>query len=168
MRRHEIPTARYRIASSAREAVAILQGGEFGSEDTPVVVKADGLAGGKGVIVAETRAAALQAVKDLQSGAVGSEAARRIVIEEVLSGREVSLLLFADGKDFRLMPAARDHKTVGEGGTGPNTGGMGSITDTSILDHATRERIVREIIEPTLRGALDEGFPFRGVLFAGL
>ncbi|HYR78309.1 MAG TPA: phosphoribosylamine--glycine ligase [Pyrinomonadaceae bacterium] len=168
MRRHEIPTARYRIASSAREAVEILQGGEFGSEDSPVVVKADGLAGGKGVIVAETRAAAVQGVDDLQSGPIGSKAARRIVIEEVLSGREVSLLLFSDGKDFRLMPAARDHKRVGEGDTGPNTGGMGSITDASVLDDATRDRIVREIVEPTLQGCREEGFPFRGILFIGL
>jgi phosphoribosylamine--glycine ligase len=168
MRRHEIPTARYRIASSADEAIAILQSGEFGDEDASVVVKADGLAAGKGVFVAPSRAEGISAVNDLQSGAVGSEAARRIVIEEVLSGREVSLLLFADGKDFRLMPAARDHKRVGEGDTGPNTGGMGSITDASVLDDATRDRIVREIIEPTLQGCRDEGFPFRGILFIGL
>ena len=168
MRRHEIPTARYRIASCAWEALEILQVGEFGGEDTPVVVKADGLAAGKGVIVAETRAAAVQAVNDLQRGAIGRDATRRIVIEEVLSGREVSLLLFADGKDFRLMPAARDHKRVGERDTGPNTGGMGSITDAIVLDDATRDRIVREIVEPTLQGCRDEGFPFRGILFIGL
>jgi len=168
MRRHEIPTARYRIASSADEAVTILQSGEFGDEDAPVVVKADGLAGGKGVIVAATRTAALQAANDLRSGAVGAQAARRIVLEEVLSGCEVSLLLFSDGKDFRLMPAARDHKRVGEGDTGPNTGGMGSITDSTVLDDATRNLIVREIVEPTLDGCRDEGFPFRGILFIGL
>lgn len=168
MRRHRISTARYRIASSAAQAVEILRSGEFGREDAPVVVKADGLAGGKGVIVAESRAAALQAVNDLQGVAVGAGAARRIVIEEVLSGREVSLLLFADGKDFRLMPAARDHKRVGEGDTGPNTGGMGSITDASVLDDSVRDRIVREIVEPTLKGCSDEGFPFRGILFIGL
>ena len=168
MRRHEIPTARYRITSTADEVATILQSGEFGKEDDPVVVKADGLAGGKGVIVAPTRAAAIQAVEDLRGGAVGSEAARRIVIEEALSGREVSLLLFSDGKDFRLMPAARDHKRVGEGDTGPNTGGMGSITDPSLLDDATRDSIVREIVEPTLQGCRNEGFPFRGILFIGL
>lgn len=168
MRRHEIPTARYRIASSADEAIEILQSGEFGGKDTSVVVKADGLAGGKGVIVAETRALAVRAVNDLHGGAVGSEAARRIVIEEVLSGREVSLLLFSDGKDFRLMPAARDHKRVGEGDTGPNTGGMGSITDAAVLDEATRDRIVRKIVEPTLQGCRDQDFPFRGILFIGL
>src|SRR5258708_4316632 len=168
MRRHAIPTAHYRIASSANEALAILQSGEFGGQATPVVVKADGLAAGKGVIVAESRPEAIQAIENLTSGAVSIEATRRIIIEEALTGREVSLLLFSDGKDFRLMPASRDHKRVGENDTGPNTGGMGSITDAAILDHARLERIVREIVEPTLRGALDEGFPFRGVLFVGL
>jgi phosphoribosylamine---glycine ligase len=168
MRRHGIPSARYRIASSADEAVTILQSGEFGSEEVPVVVKADGLAAGKGVIVSATRAAAIQGVRDLCGGAVEAEAARRIVIEETLSGHEVSLLLFSDGKDFRLMPAARDHKRVGEGDAGPNTGGMGSITDASLLDDATRELIVREIVEPTLKGCRNEGFPFRGILFIGL
>ena len=168
MRRHGVPTARYRIASSADEAIRILQGGEFGNEETPVVVKADGLAAGKGVFVAASRAEGVQAVNDLRSGVVGGEAARRIVIEETLSGREVSLLLFSDGKDFRLMPAARDHKRIGENDTGPNTGGMGSITDASVLDEATRDLIVREIVRPTLMGCRDQGFPFRGILFIGL
>src|SRR6266404_7405032 len=129
MRRHSIPTARYRIASSAGEAIKILQSNEFGGQSAPVVVKADGLAAGKGVIVANSRPEAIKAVEDLMSGAVSSEATQRIVIEEALTGREVSLLLFSDGKDFRLMPASRDHKRVGENDTGPNTGGMGSITD---------------------------------------
>ena len=168
MRRRGIPSARYRIASSSDEAMTILQSGEFGSEDTPVVVKADGLAAGKGVIVAPTRAAAIQGVSDLCGGAVDAEAARRIVIEETLSGHEVSLLIFSDGKDFRLMPAARDHKRVGEGDTGPNTGGMGSITDARLLDEATRDLIVRVIVEPTLEGCREQGFPFRGILFIGL
>jgi phosphoribosylamine--glycine ligase len=168
MRRHQIPTARYRIASSADEALEILRGGEFGSEGAPVVVKADGLAAGKGVIVAASRSEAIKAVEDLTGGAVNADAVRRIIIEEVLVGREVSLLLFSDGKDFRLMPASRDHKRVGENDAGPNTGGMGSITGAGILDDATRHRVVREVVEPTLLGARDEGFPFRGVLFVGL
>jgi len=168
MRRHQIPTARYRIASAADEALGILRSGEFGGEAAPVVVKADGLAAGKGVIVAASRSEAIKAVEDLVGGAVNADAARRIIIEEALAGREVSLLLFSDGKDFRLMPASRDHKRVGENDTGPNTGGMGSITDAGILDDATRDRVVREVVEPTLQGARDEGFPFRGVLFVGL
>ena len=168
MRRHRVPTARYRVASSAEEAKAILTSGEFGDEHSPVVIKADGLAAGKGVVVAPSRTEAAQALSDFAGGAVGSEAARKILIEEALSGREVSLLLFSDGKDFRLMPAARDHKRVGENDTGPNTGGMGAITDAGVLDDEMRDRIVREIVEPTLQGAADEGFPFRGVLFVGL
>ena len=168
MRRHRIPTARYRIASSPDEAIEILQSGEFGGKEASVVVKADGLAAGKGVVVASSRSEAVQAVRELAGGAVSAEAFSRIVIEETLSGREVSLLLFSDGKDFRLMPAARDHKRVGESDTGPNTGGMGSITDGSVLDDAMRDNIVRDIVEPTLQGARDEGFPFRGLLFIGL
>lgn len=168
MRRHAIPTARYRIASSAEEAIKILQSEEFGGEAAAVVVKADGLAAGKGVIVAKSRSEAIKAIKDLMDGTIDSEATRRIIIEEALTGREVSLLLFSDGKDFRLMPASRDHKRVGEGDTGPNTGGMGSITDAGILDDAMRDLIVRLVVQPTLQGARDEGFPFRGVLFIGL
>jgi phosphoribosylamine--glycine ligase len=132
------------------------------------VIKADGLAAGKGVFVAANRPDAVSALKELKSGVVGAEAAQHIIIEETLEGREVSLLLFSDGKDFCLMPAARDHKRVGENDTGPNTGGMGSITDATILDGSTRDRIVREVIEPTLNGCGAEGLPFQGILFVGL
>ncbi|MBA3806619.1 MAG: phosphoribosylamine--glycine ligase, partial [Acidobacteria bacterium] len=169
MVRHNIPTARYAVAHSVGEAREILQSGEFGQEDSAVVVKADGLAAGKGVVVAHTRAEALDAINDLMTGAiVGTEAARRVVIEEALNGREASLLLFSDGRDYALMPAARDHKRVGEHDTGPNTGGMGAITDSSVLDEAKLKRVVSEMVEPTLAGARAEGFPFRGVLFLGL
>jgi phosphoribosylamine--glycine ligase len=145
-----------------------LQTGEFGDRQAPVVIKADGLAAGKGVFVAANRVQAVNALDELKSGVVGPEAAQRIIIEEALDGREVSLLLFSDGRDFRLMPPARDHKRVGENDTGPNTGGMGSITDATILDDAMRDRIVREVIEPTLHGCRAGGFPFQGVLFVGL
>ena len=168
MLRNGIPTARYRIASSADEALNILRSGEFGGEEAPVVIKADGLAAGKGVVVASSRTEAVKAIQDLLGGAVSAEATRRIIVEEALTGREVSLLLFSDGKDFRLMPASRDHKRVGENDTGPNTGGMGSITDAGILESAMRKQIVDAVVEPTLRGSRDEGFPFRGVLFIGL
>lgn len=165
MQRHGIPTASYRVAASADEAIKILRSGELGNEDSPVVVKADGLAAGKGVVVARSRDEAERALADLAK--LGS-AADRIIIEEALTGREASVLLFSDGKDFRLMPAARDHKRVGEGDTGPNTGGMGSITDASVIDHETLKTVVRKIVDPTLRGARAEGFPFRGILFIGL
>jgi phosphoribosylamine--glycine ligase len=169
MARQRIPTARYRTVNSIEEARSVLESGEFGATESAVVVKADGLAAGKGVVVANSHSEALDAVKDLMSGgAVGSEAARRIVIEEALSGREASLLLFSDGRDYALMPAARDHKRVGENDTGPNTGGMGVVTDKSVLDEPTLRRIVREVVEPTLAGADAEGIAFRGILFVGL
>jgi phosphoribosylamine--glycine ligase len=169
MARHNIPTARYRIADSAHEAREILGGGEFGADDAPVVVKADGLAAGKGVVVARSRTEALRAVEDLMvQNSAGPEAARRVVIEEALAGPEASLLLFADGRDYALMPPARDHKRVGENDTGPNTGGMGAITDLCVIDDETLARARREIIEPTLAGALEDGISFQGVLFIGL
>ncbi|HQU92769.1 MAG TPA: phosphoribosylglycinamide synthetase C domain-containing protein, partial [Pyrinomonadaceae bacterium] len=89
-------------------------------------------------------------------------------LEECLIGREVSLIMFADGEDFALMPATRDHKRIGEGDTGPNTGGMGTITDASLLSPEQTQQVIDEIINPTLRGCIDEGFPFRGILFLGL
>lgn len=169
MTRHNIPTARYSVAERAEDALEVLRSGEFGAEDSAVVVKADGLAAGKGVVVARSRREAERGINDLMiEGAAGQEAARRVLIEEALAGREASLLLFSDGRDYALMPSARDHKRVGEGDTGPNTGGMGAITDSSVLDDETLRRVVLEIVEPTLQGARDEGFPFRGVLFIGL
>jgi phosphoribosylamine--glycine ligase len=166
MQRHSIPTASYRIASSVTEAIEILESSEFGDPNTPVVVKADGLAAGKGVIMAANKHVAIDAVKELRSGL--TVAAERIVIEETLIGMEASLLLFADGENYVLMPAARDHKRICEGDVGPNTGGMGAITDDSILSEDQLARITREIVEPTLAGARAEGFPFQGVLFIGL
>jgi phosphoribosylamine--glycine ligase len=169
MRRHQIPTADYAIAQSATEALDLLRSGRFGSADSPVVVKADGLASGKGVVVARSRAEAEAAVAQLTSGSlVSTDSVKQLLIEQTLQGIEVSVLLFADGDDYALMPPARDHKRVGENDTGPNTGGMGAITDVSVLKRETLHRIVREVIEPTLKGARDEGFPFRGVLFIGL
>jgi phosphoribosylamine---glycine ligase len=167
MARHRIPTAAFRVAESPEDAIAALRSGEFGVGS--VVIKADGLAAGKGVVVASNRAEAEQAVEDLMINHVaGRDAAQRVVIEEALTGREASLLVFADGRNYVLMPAARDHKRIGENDTGPNTGGMGTITDVSVLDKDTQDRVVREIVEPTLTGAREEGFPFKGVLFLGL
>ena len=169
MARHGIPTAAYRVAASPEDAIECLRSGEFGPEHSPVVIKADGLAAGKGVVVAANHAEAEKAIKDLMVDHVaGREAAERVVLEEALTGTEASLLLFADGRDYALMPAARDHKRIGENDTGPNTGGMGTITDASVLMSSVEERVVREIVEPTLTGTRDEGFPFKGVLFLGL
>lgn len=169
MQRHKVPTARYETANSAAEAIEILESGIFGDENSPVVVKADGLAAGKGVVVAQNRNEAIEAIKNLSSGeTISREAASKIVLEECLFGREVSLLLFADGKNFALMPPARDHKRIGEGDTGANTGGMGVITDKSLLSDAQLAEIIEKIIQPTLEGAIADDFPFRGILFLGL
>jgi phosphoribosylamine---glycine ligase len=170
MARNNVPTAAYRVAETPEEAIEYLRRGEFGSSGSPVVVKADGLAAGKGVVVASSHAEAERAIEDLMINQVaGSEAASRVVLEEALTGTEASLLLFADGKDFVLMPPARDHKRIGENDTGPNTGGMGSITDASILgrDYQFND-VVKHIVEPTLLGTDREGFPFTGILFLGL
>ncbi|MCA1815844.1 MAG: phosphoribosylamine--glycine ligase [Acidobacteria bacterium] len=169
MARHRIPTARFRVADSADEARAVLRGGEFGARDAPAVVKADGLAAGKGVVVARDRDEAETAINELmEQGGVGAEAARRVVIEEALTGREASLLFWTDGKDYLLMPPARDHKRVGERDAGPNTGGMGAITSSDVLDAETQARVVREIVEPTLAGLAADRLDFRGVIFVGL
>ncbi len=167
MKRHGVPTARYFTARSRQEAAEKLAEGVFGDETGPVVVKADGLAAGKGVVVAKDRNEALKAISELDSIA-GKEAATTIVLEECLVGREVSLLLFADGENFALMPPARDHKRIGEGDTGPNTGGMGTFTDDALLGETQTRKIVEDIVRPTLAGCSAEGFPFKGVLFLGL
>lgn len=167
MARHNIPTAKYRTALSTSEAADILRSGEFGDESNPVVVKADGLAAGKGVVVASDRNEAIQAINELET-LVGKEASATIVLEECLFGREVSMILFCDGKNFALMPPTRDHKRIGESDTGPNTGGMGTITDDSLLTKEQTAEIVETIVKPSIKGCADEGFPFRGIMFLGL
>ncbi len=167
MARYNIPTAEYVAVNSTSEAVEILRSGKFGDENSPVVVKADGLAAGKGVIVAENRAQAEQGIVELET-LVGAEAAAKIVLEECLFGREVSLLMFADGEHYRLMPPVRDHKRIFDNDQGANTGGMGTITDAALLTDAQTAEIIENIIEPTLQGCRAEGFPFRGILFIGL
>jgi phosphoribosylamine--glycine ligase len=167
MARYEVPTAKYAVAHSAGFAVLMLESGDFGNESTPVVIKADGLAAGKGVVVARNRPEAIAACNDMES-LVGSAATQKIILEECLTGREVSLLAFVDGEHFVLMPPVRDHKRIGDGDTGPNTGGMGTITDPSLLSQEQTQSIIDTIIRPTLHGCIRDGFPFRGVLFLGL
>jgi len=166
MARHGIPTAKYLTADSPSAAIGVLESGHFGDETSPVVVKADGLAAGKGVVVARDRQEAVSACEELAS--LVGDAADTIVLEEYLDGREVSLLMFVDGNDFILMPPVRDHKRIGEGDTGPNTGGMGTITDSGLLTPAQTQQVIEEMIEPTLAGCIADGFPFRGILFLGL
>jgi len=167
MARHGVPTAKFTTSHSPAFAILELESGDFGDEDSPVVVKADGLAAGKGVVVAKNRGDAITAINGM-AGLVGTAAADKIVLEECLVGKEVSLLMFADGKDFALMPPVRDHKRIGDGDTGPNTGGMGTFTDTSLLTADELLEITDKIIRPTLHGCVREGFRFRGILFLGL
>ncbi len=169
MQRHSIPTAAFVQAASCGEANAHLDSGVFGGDASPVVVKADGLAAGKGVIVAESRESGKAACREIfEGGLVPVEAADSVVLEERLEGREVSLIMFTDGENFALMPPTRDHKRIGEGDTGSNTGGMGTVTDASLLSGRETSQIIKSIIKPTLHGAADEGFPVKGILFLGL
>jgi phosphoribosylamine--glycine ligase len=167
MARHGVPTANFTVAHTPEFAIDELESGDLGDPGTPVVVKADGPAAGKGVVVAQNRTEGIAAIKDLQN-IVGSDAVAKIVLEECLIGKEVSLLMFADGEDFALMPAVRDHKRIGEGDTGPNTGGMGTFTDAPLLTADQLATITDKIIRPTLHGCVREGFRYRGVLFLGL
>jgi len=165
MTRHNIPTARHRVAEDAEGAMKAVTGGYFGF---PVVVKAEGLAAGKGVIIAEDEAQARRAIEDLLISRKLGEAGARLVIEECLAGRELSYLVFSDGKDYAPMPVAQDHKRAFDADRGPNTGGMGAFSTPGLLDARLERLIVSEVIEPTLEAARAEGFPFRGVLYCGL
>ena len=167
MARHGVPTAKFTTADSTASAIRALESGDFGDENSPVVVKADGLAAGKGVVVAANRAEAIAAINEM-ADLVGSAAAEKIVLEECMFGREVSLLMFADGEDFALMPPTRDHKRIGESDTGPNTGGMGTVTDASLLTADELQTIIDTMIRPTMHGCIREGFRFRGIMFLGL
>jgi phosphoribosylamine--glycine ligase len=163
LQRHNIPTAKYAVCATAAElqkAVEVFH--------PPIVVKADGLAAGKGVIICNTRETALEAAQGLFTGALLGEAEHQIVIEEFLDGDEVSFLCLSDGKHVTPLLPAQDHKRIGEGDTGPNTGGMGVYTTDDLLEPAMREWVVRHIAEPTVRGMADEHTPFAGVLYIGL
>ncbi|MBV6495197.1 MAG: phosphoribosylamine--glycine ligase [Acidobacteria bacterium ACB1] len=167
MASHGIPTAKFTVSHSADFAILELESGDFGGLDSNVVVKADGLAAGKGVIVAKGRAAATQAISSL-SDIAGSAAADKIILEECLVGREVSLLVFTDGESFALMPPVRDHKRIGDGDVGPNTGGMGTVSDDALLSEAELADVVERIVKPTLHACKRESISFRGIIFFGL
>ena len=163
LKRHNIPTANYAICSNAAEVNKIIE-----MFHAPIVVKADGLFAGKGVIICPSRHTAVEAAQGLFSGALLGEAARQIVIEEFLEGDEVSFLCLSDGKHVAPLVPSQDHKRVGEGDTGPNTGGMGVYSTDMLLDPAMSEWILRHIAEPTIAGMAAEGAPFSGVLYCGL
>ncbi len=157
-----IPTAGYVRAKTAAEAHSALAA--FGA---PVVIKADGLAAGKGVVIAQTAEEAAAAIDDMFGGAFGGAGAE-VVIEEFLEGEEVSLFAITDGSAIALFGSAQDHKRVGEGDTGPNTGGMGAYSPAPVLTAELEARAMAEIIAPTVKAMADAGMPYSGVLFAGL
>ena len=165
MARHSIPTAMSRVATTPEEAREAIRSGAFGY---PVVIKAEGLAAGKGVIIAANEGEALAAVADLMVDRKLGDAGRRLLIEECLVGRELSYLVFSDGRDYLPMPVAQDHKRAFDGDHGPNTGGMGAYSMAGLLDPVLEATIRRTIVEPTLAATQAEGFPFRGVLYTGL
>lgn len=164
MARHSIPTAQFTACHSPESARAAREL-EY---SFPVVVKADGLAAGKGVRIAQDEAEFDGAINDFFVERVFGEAGARIVLEECLVGREASVMIFTDGRDYRIIPPAQDYKRVFDSDAGPNTGGMGSFSTPGLIDQATLERILREIIEPTLAGMRAEGMDFRGILYTGL
>jgi phosphoribosylamine--glycine ligase len=160
--RQNIPTAAYGRFTTADAAKAYVR-----DQGAPIVVKADGLAAGKGVTVAMTEAEALAAIDDCFSGAFGSAGAE-VVVEEFLTGEEASFFCLCDGTTALPFGTAQDHKRVGDGDTGPNTGGMGAYSPAPVMTPEIVERTMREIVEPTIRGMAELGAPFSGVLFAGL
>ncbi len=161
--RHQIPTARYAHFEALEPALAYLA-----RQTLPVVIKADGLAAGKGVIIASTHAEAEAAVRGMLTQAQFGAAGNRVVIEEYLEGEEASFIVITDGIQALPFPAAQDHKRVGDADTGPNTGGMGAYAPAPVLTTDLQARVMAEVILPTLRGMAAEGCPYQGFLYAGL
>lgn len=163
MQRHNIPTPNYAVCSSPAEVEKAIE-----IFHPPIVVKADGLAAGKGVIICESRATAAEAAQGLFTGALLGSSELQLVIEEFITGDEISFLCLTDGKHVAPLVPAQDHKRIGEGDTGPNTGGMGVYSTDEMLEPHMTEWILRHIAEPTVRGMAEEGTPFVGVLYCGL
>jgi phosphoribosylamine--glycine ligase len=163
LQRHHIPTAPYAICESVEQVRSAL--GHF---HAPVVVKADGLAAGKGVVIAKTKEEAASAAADMLSGRMLGPAGERVVLEECLTGDELSFLVFSDGERVAPLVAAQDHKRVGDGDTGPNTGGMGAYSTPEIIDDKMRDWLVTHIARPVVAGMKEEGAEFKGVLYCGL
>ena len=161
--RHRIPTAFYAVHTDVEAALDYVR-----AKGAPIVVKADGLAAGKGVIVAMTLAEAEDAVRDMLSGNAFGEAGARVVIEEFLEGEEASFISMVDGRTALPMATSQDHKRVGDGDTGPNTGGMGAYSPAPVVTDAVHARVMAEVVNPTVAGMIADGIPFTGFLYAGL
>jgi phosphoribosylamine--glycine ligase len=165
MARHRVPTARFRICDSADEAIQQTVSGQFGY---PVVIKADGLAAGKGVVIAEDRASGEAVIREMMVNRKFGAAGQRVVLEEFLSGQEASYFVLADGVAFMPLSSAQDHKRVFDNDRGPNTGGMGAFAPSPLITPALEHRIIDAIVKPVLEGMVSEGNPYRGFLYVGL
>jgi phosphoribosylamine--glycine ligase len=163
LKKYHIPTAAYASFTEVLPALEYLKQNNY-----PVVIKADGLAAGKGVVIAENEAQAQSAIKDMLSGNVFGEAGHRIVIEEFLEGEEASFIVIADGENFVPMATSQDHKARDDGDKGPNTGGMGAYSPAPVVDDNVFKTTIDSIIKPTIAGMIAEGSPFVGFLHAGL
>ncbi len=161
--RHNIPTAAYGNFTEIEPAIAYIK-----EQGAPIVVKADGLAAGKGVILAQTEDQAMAAVKDMLAGNAFGHAGHRVVIEEFLRGEEASFIVMVDGEHILPMATSQDHKARDEGDKGPNTGGMGAYSPAPVVTKTIHDRIMKNIIEPTVKGMAAEGYPFTGFLYAGI
>jgi phosphoribosylamine--glycine ligase len=165
MARHRVPTARYRVCVSAEEAVDVVKRGELGF---PIVVKADGLAAGKGVVIADDRDAAWATVNEAMVARRFGAAGDRVVLEECLVGPEVSYFVLSDGHSFVSMSSAQDHKRIFDGDSGPNTGGMGAFAPSPLLTPEIERQVVDRVVAPVIDGMAGEGTPFAGFLYVGL
>ncbi len=161
--RHNIPTAAYGNFTAVDEALTYLH-----RVGVPIVIKADGLAAGKGVIIAEDMQHAETAIRDMLSGNSFGDAGHRVVIEEFLRGEEASFIVMADGKNILPMASSQDHKAAHDGDTGPNTGGMGAYSPAPVVTHEMHQRIMHEVIIPTVEGMAADGLPYTGFLYAGI
>jgi phosphoribosylamine--glycine ligase len=161
--RHNIPTAFYKVFTDTDEALAYVR-----EKGAPIVIKADGLAAGKGVIVAMTLQEAEDAITDMLSGNAFGSAGSRVVVEQFLEGEEASFIVMVDGTHALPMATSQDHKRIGDADTGPNTGGMGAYSPAPVVTPEVHARVMREVIEPTVAGMAAEGHPYTGFLYAGL
>lgn len=161
--RHQIPTAAYQVFTDVEQAKDYIH-----EQGAPIVVKADGLAAGKGVIVAQTEAEAIAAVEDMLSGNKFGDAGHRVVIEEFMTGEEASFIVMVDGEHILPLATSQDHKARDNGDKGPNTGGMGAYSPAPVVTDAVYQRIMDEVIEPTVKGMAADGRPYVGFLYAGL
>ncbi|WP_304545416.1 phosphoribosylamine--glycine ligase [Sulfurimonas microaerophilic] len=161
--KYNIPTAAYIESDSIEELYKFTD-----TLSTPIVVKADGLCGGKGVIIAQSHDEAKKTIGEMLSGKAFGDAGKKVIVEEFLDGYELSMFAVCDGDDYILLPAAQDHKRIGDGDTGPNTGGMGAYAPTPLVDETLYQKVKDRIIRPTLDGMKAEGAPFEGVLFIGI